>query len=178
MGAGSRTDRRATGAPSRESRMRRSTRSARCRRLSLATLRSPSPSGPSGWARSSHAIRQTTTPAPASGGSPPSCSSDPAAANAPGLLILFQVVSIQPSERWTCEMRNSSIWMGDAADVSPNPERVRVQVQRLRIAHLRDARAVQVETLVARRGGLGARAARCLSRNMQIPRGSGGESPQ
>jgi hypothetical protein len=24
--------------------------------------------------------------------------------------MLFQVVAIQPSERWTCEMRSSSIW--------------------------------------------------------------------
>jgi len=24
--------------------------------------------------------------------------------------MLFQVVSIQPPERWTCEMRNSSMW--------------------------------------------------------------------
>jgi hypothetical protein len=24
--------------------------------------------------------------------------------------MLFQVVAIQPSERWTCEMRNRSIW--------------------------------------------------------------------
>jgi hypothetical protein len=44
------------------------------------------------------------------GGSPPSCSSAPATANAPGSLMLFQVVSIQPSERWTCAMRNASIW--------------------------------------------------------------------
>jgi hypothetical protein len=50
-----------------------------------------------------HPIRQTTTPAPASGGgSPPSCSSALPAANAPGSLMLFQVVSIQPSERWMC----------------------------------------------------------------------------
>jgi hypothetical protein len=52
-----------------------------------------------------------TTPAPASGGgSPPFCSSAPATANAPGSLMLFQVVSIQPSERWTSAMRNSSMW--------------------------------------------------------------------
>ena len=58
-----------------------------------------------------HPMRQTTTPAPASGGgSWPSCSSAPAATNAPGLLMLFQVIAIQPSERWTCEMRNSSMW--------------------------------------------------------------------
>jgi hypothetical protein len=31
-------------------------------------------------------------------------------ANAPGLLMLFQVVTIQPSKHWTWEMRNSSIW--------------------------------------------------------------------
>jgi hypothetical protein len=43
-----------------------------------------------------HPIRQTTTPAPVSGGSPPCCSSAPATANAPGLLMLFQVVAIQP----------------------------------------------------------------------------------
>src|ERR671919_2308477 len=36
--------------------------------------------------------------------------SAPATANAPGSLMLFQVVSIQPSERWICEMRNSSMW--------------------------------------------------------------------
>jgi hypothetical protein len=42
-----------------------------------------------------HPMRHTTTPAPASGGgSPPSCSSASAAANAPGSLMLFQVVSI------------------------------------------------------------------------------------
>ena len=33
----------------------------------------------------------------------------PATANGPGSLKLLQVVSIQPSERWMCEMRNSSI---------------------------------------------------------------------
>jgi hypothetical protein len=61
--------------------------------------------------RRPHPTRQTTSPAPASGGgSLPSCSSAPAAANAPGSLMLFQVVSIQPSERWPWEMRNSSIW--------------------------------------------------------------------
>ena len=52
-----------------------------------------------------HPIRQTTTPAPASGGgspSPPACSSAAATANAPGSLMLFQLVSTQPSERWTC----------------------------------------------------------------------------
>jgi hypothetical protein len=58
-----------------------------------------------------HPTRQTTTPASArGGGSPPSCSSAPATANAPGSLRLFQVVAIQPSERWACVMRNSSIW--------------------------------------------------------------------
>ena len=41
---------------------------------------------------------------------PISRSSAPATANAPGLLMLFQVVAIQPSERWTWKMRNSSIW--------------------------------------------------------------------
>lgn len=57
-----------------------------------------------------YAIRHTTAPAPASGGgSPPSCSSAAATANAPGSLVLFQVVAIQLSERWTREMRNSSI---------------------------------------------------------------------
>jgi hypothetical protein len=44
------------------------------------------------------------------GGSPPPCSSGLAAANAPGSLMWFQVVSIQPSERWTWVIRNSSIW--------------------------------------------------------------------
>jgi hypothetical protein len=34
----------------------------------------------------------------------------PATANAPGSLRLVQVVSIQLSERWMGEMRNSSIW--------------------------------------------------------------------
>ena len=34
----------------------------------------------------------------------------PAAANAPGSLMLFPVVAIQRSERWTCAMRNSSMW--------------------------------------------------------------------
>jgi hypothetical protein len=33
--------------------------------------------------------------------------------------MLFQLVAIQPSERWVCAMRNSSIWplkgIGDAA---------------------------------------------------------------
>jgi hypothetical protein len=44
-------------------------------------------------------IRQMATPVPTSGrGTPPSCSSAPAMANAPGWLISFQVVSIQPSE--------------------------------------------------------------------------------
>ena len=32
------------------------------------------------------------------------------AANPPGSLTLFQVVSIQPSERWVWGIRNSSIW--------------------------------------------------------------------
>ena len=93
MAAGSRTDWRATAAPWRGSRTKRSTRSGRCRR--------------SRYSRSS----SRRPPAPAStGGSPPSCSSAPAAANAPGSLMLFHVVSIQPSERWTSEMRNSSMW--------------------------------------------------------------------
>jgi hypothetical protein len=48
----------------------------------------------------SRPVRQTT-PAPASGGgSPPSRSSASAAAKAAGPLRLFQVVPIQPSERW------------------------------------------------------------------------------
>ena len=60
--------------------------------------------------QTTHPIRQTTSPAPASGGgSLPACSSAAATANAPGSLMLFQVVSIQPSERWMCAMRNSSI---------------------------------------------------------------------
>ena len=52
-----------------------------------------------------HPIRQTTTPAPARGGGspPPSWSLAPAAANAPASLVLFQVVSIRPSERWMWE---------------------------------------------------------------------------
>jgi hypothetical protein len=78
------------------------------------TERSPSP------------IRQTTTPAPARGGgspSPPSCSSAPATANAPGSLMLFQAVSIQPSNRGTCAMRNSSIWPsnGSAMPITCRP---------------------------------------------------------
>ena len=57
-----------------------------------------------------HPMRQTAKPAPASsGGSPPSCSSAPATANAPGSLMLFQVVSIQPSERWTCDVRDPEL---------------------------------------------------------------------
>jgi hypothetical protein len=60
-----------------------------------------------------HPIRQTTTPAPA---------------NAPGLLMLFQVVAIQPSERWMWAMRNSSIWplkgsADSAAEGSRDPPR-------------------------------------------------------
>jgi hypothetical protein len=34
----------------------------------------------------------------------------PVTANAPVSLMLFQVVSIQPSERWTWAIRNSSMW--------------------------------------------------------------------
>jgi hypothetical protein len=36
--------------------------------------------------------------------------SEAPAANAPGALMLFQVVSIQRSERWRWEMRKSSMW--------------------------------------------------------------------
>jgi hypothetical protein len=40
--------------------------------------------------------------------------------------MLFQVVAIQPSERWTWEMRNSSIWavegIGDAAHMPPDAQ--------------------------------------------------------
>ena len=39
-----------------------------------------------------------------------SCSSAPATGKAPGLLMLFKVVAIQASERWTWEMRNASMW--------------------------------------------------------------------
>jgi hypothetical protein len=69
--------------------------------------------------------------------------------------MLFQVVPIQPSERWTCAMRNPSIWplkIGDAADVPSDAERVRIQVQGQRIAHLRDARAVEIEALAVGAG--------------------------
>jgi hypothetical protein len=46
-----------------------------------------------------HVITQTTTPALASGGGSPLCRpSEPATANAPGSLMLFAVVAIQPSE--------------------------------------------------------------------------------
>jgi len=52
-----------------------------------------------------HAIRQTTTSAPANdGGSPAFRSSVPVTANTPGSLMLFQAVSIQTPERWICEM--------------------------------------------------------------------------
>jgi hypothetical protein len=41
--------------------------------------------------------------------------------------MLFRVVSIQPSERWTWAMRNSSIWplkgIGDAAHMPADTER-------------------------------------------------------
>jgi hypothetical protein len=40
-----------------------------------------------------------------------------AAATASASLTLFQVVSIQPSERWTCAMRNSSIWPLKGSDM-------------------------------------------------------------
>ena len=91
-----------------------------------------------------HPIKQTTTPAPASGGgSPPSCSSAPAIANAPGSLMLFQVVSIQPSERWTWDMRNASMWplKGSAISgyVPADAEGSCVEIDRQRIAHLRPA---------------------------------------
>ena len=94
-------------------------------------------------------IRQTTTPAsPIGGGSPPSCSSGPPAANAPESLMLFQVVSIQPPERWTCAMRNSSIWpLKGSANVRHMPRR---------IANLRDR-------------GCGSRSVGCPTRSCRTP---------
>jgi hypothetical protein len=39
--------------------------------------------------------------------------------------MLFQVVSIQPPERWTCAMRNSSIWpLKGSANVHHMPGRI------------------------------------------------------
>jgi hypothetical protein len=40
--------------------------------------------------------------------------------------MLFQVVTIQPSERWTWEMRNASTWplkgIGEAAHMAPDAQ--------------------------------------------------------
>jgi hypothetical protein len=99
-----------------------------------------------------HAIRHTTTPAQASGGrASPSCSSAPAAANALGSLMLFQVVSIQPSERWTCEMWRLK---ASAMPLTCRPMPRAAEIDGEGIAHLRDARAVEVEALVVRAGVL------------------------
>jgi hypothetical protein len=68
---------------------------------------------PSGWrlGRTPLGRRRYRPPQAVAARRPPlSCSSAPAMANAPGLLMLFQVVTIQPSKHWTWEMRNSSIW--------------------------------------------------------------------
>ena len=64
-----------------------------------------------------HPMRQTTTPAPASGGgSPPSCSSAAAAANAPGLLMLFQVGTLDMGDAELIDVAVEGI--GDAAHVA------------------------------------------------------------
>jgi hypothetical protein len=72
--------------------------------------------------------------------------------------MLFQVVSIQPSERWTCEMRNSSLWplKGSATPlrVPPRAKRIRIERDGYRIAHLSDARAGEIEALVVGAGVL------------------------
>jgi hypothetical protein len=55
-------------------------------------------------------MSQTTTPAPASGGgSPASWLLGACRYEYTGSLISIPLVSIQPSDRWTCEMRNTSI---------------------------------------------------------------------
>jgi len=72
--------------------------------------------------------------------------------------MLFEVVSIQPSERWVCEIRNSSIWplKGSAMPLTmPSDAKGSwIEIDGQRIAHLRDTRAVQIETLVVRAGVL------------------------
>ncbi|MGH6917173.1 MAG: hypothetical protein ACREJ0_05655 [Geminicoccaceae bacterium] len=72
--------------------------------------------------------------------------------------MLFRVVSTQPSERWTCAMRNASMWplkgLGDAAHVPVDAKGSRVEIDGQCIAHLRDTRAVEIEMLVARAGVL------------------------
>ena len=63
--------------------------------------------------------------APARGGGSAGCPAPPdaATANAPESLMLFQVASIQPSERWACAMRNASMWplKGSAMPVTRAP---------------------------------------------------------
>jgi hypothetical protein len=70
--------------------------------------------------------------------------------------MLLQVSSLQPSERWTCAMRNSSMWplKGSAMPLTcrPMPSAAELIFDGQRIAHLRDTRAVQIEALVVRAG--------------------------
>jgi hypothetical protein len=62
------------------------------------------------------------------------------------------VVAIQPSERWTCEMRNASIWplKGSAMPLTCRPiaKGSCVEINGQRVAHLRDTGSVQIEALV------------------------------
>ena len=92
---------------------------------------------------------------------PLSCSSAFAAAKAPGSLMLFQVVAIQPSERWMCAMRNSSIWplKGSAMPLTCRP----MEVVALAVAWVRAG-------LAARRTGSPAvsRAAACRKTRAKV----------
>jgi hypothetical protein len=71
---------------------------------------------------------------------------------------LFQVVSIQPSER--LDVRDAELveaaveGIGDAADVPSDAKGSCVEIDGQRIAHLRDPRAVEIEALVVRAGVL------------------------
>ena len=118
-----------------------------------------------------HPIRQTTTPAPASGGgSPPSCSPAPATVNAPGSLMLFQVVAIQPSERCTCAMRNSSIWPLAAA-ICWSPSLLRSARERRRPHHLPQLRSPRVGCAGRRSSNRTHRAVRALRAPRRLPAG-------
>lgn len=64
---------------------------------------------------------------------------------------MFQVVSIQPSERWTRAMRNASIWplKGSAMPLTCRPmPRAAAYIDGQRVAHPRDAGAVEIEALL------------------------------
>jgi hypothetical protein len=62
----------------------------------------------------------------------------------------------RPSKRWTWEMRNSSMWplKGSAMPLTCRPIPRGAELRSMGIAHLRDARTVEIETLVGRAGVL------------------------